>query len=217
MSGVSVLFYLSSWLATHHLVCLISAICHAHASGPCYVVAVWTQCGFADDVNDAALFEKIKSGKYDDGDPVWDTISSGAKSLVAQMLDIHAESRISAEQCLQHHWLVQQSGVVEALADGAELQKPPHSRVRSERQIRTVSQMQFTRSMQKKALAPEHSNGEVPAIVEGLLSATKNSFTEGQGSAIVVSQLQDDGSNAGDRPDISNCHSDLGDDIASYL
>eukprot|EP01025_Chloroclados_australasicus_P058541 TRINITY_DN7362_c0_g1_i1.p1 TRINITY_DN7362_c0_g1~~TRINITY_DN7362_c0_g1_i1.p1 ORF type:complete len:290 (-),score=33.24 TRINITY_DN7362_c0_g1_i1:1-870(-) len=49
-----------------------------------------------DDVNDAALFEKIKSGKYDDDDPVWDDISAGAKDLIAKLLTVDAEARLSA-------------------------------------------------------------------------------------------------------------------------
>lgn len=174
---------------------------------------------FTDDVNDAALFEKIKSGKYDDDDPVWDTISGGAKSLVAQMLDIHAENRISADQCLQNDWIVQQSGIVEALESGAELPNPPQARVRSERQVRTVSQMQSTRSMQQQAhQSVDDERGEVPAIAEALLTATKNSFTEGQGSAVAAEPSDDDRSNeADDGPDISNHNSELGDDMASYL
>lgn len=169
-------------------------------------------------MNDAALFEKIKSGKYDDGDPVWDTISGGAKSLVAQMLDVHAENRISADQCLQNDWIVQQSAIVEALERGAELPKP-QARAHSERRARTVSQMQSTRSMQKQAhQSVDNERGEVPAIVEALLTATKHSFTEGQGSAVAAEPSDDDRSNeADDGPDTSNHNSDLGDDMASYL
>ena len=37
---------------------------------------------FADDDVDAVLFRKIKSGKYDADDPIWDSISPSAKDLV---------------------------------------------------------------------------------------------------------------------------------------
>ncbi len=37
---------------------------------------------FADDDVDAVLFRKIKSGRYDADDPIWDSISVSAKDLV---------------------------------------------------------------------------------------------------------------------------------------
>jgi hypothetical protein len=39
----------------------------------------------ADDDVDAVLFRKIKSGKYDADDPVWDGISGSAKDLVVSV------------------------------------------------------------------------------------------------------------------------------------
>lgn len=42
--------------------------------------------GFADDDIDAVLFRKIKSGKYDADDPVWDSISAAAKDLIVSAL-----------------------------------------------------------------------------------------------------------------------------------
>lgn len=44
------------------------------------------------------LFQKIKSGKYDDDDPIWDNISNEAKDLVAKLLTIDAKKRLTAEQ-----------------------------------------------------------------------------------------------------------------------
>ena len=68
------------------------------------------------------MFEKIKTGKYDNNDPVWDSVSNGAKDLVAKMLTVNAEVRLSAEECLEHPWLRKQAAIMEALPDGA---KPP--------------------------------------------------------------------------------------------
>lgn len=137
------------------------------------------------------------------------------------MLNICAERRISAGQCLQDDWLVQQSAIVENLEEGVELPKPQQACVRSERQVRTVSQMQSTRSMQQQAVAAAENGvggSEVPAIVEGLLTATKNSFTEGQGSAVDAQQSGDgDSDEVDDLPDTSILDSDIGDDMASYL
>lgn len=41
---------------------------------------------FADDDIDAVLFRKIKSGKYDADDPIWDGISASAKDLVVNCI-----------------------------------------------------------------------------------------------------------------------------------
>lgn len=62
----------------------------------------------ADDNNDAALFEKIKTGRYDADDPLWENVSDGAKDLVAKMLTVDAEARLSAAECLEHPWLTDQ-------------------------------------------------------------------------------------------------------------
>ncbi len=40
----------------------------------------------ADDDVDAVLFRKIKSGKYDADDPVWDGVSAAAKDLIVSPL-----------------------------------------------------------------------------------------------------------------------------------
>uniref|UniRef100_A0A061RYI3 Calcium/calmodulin-dependent protein kinase I n=1 Tax=Tetraselmis sp. GSL018 TaxID=582737 RepID=A0A061RYI3_9CHLO len=58
-----------------------------------------------DDDNDAILFEKIKLGKYDDDDPVWDTISSEAKDLTFSLLSVDVSKRPTAQEALGHPWL----------------------------------------------------------------------------------------------------------------
>lgn len=59
----------------------------------------------ADDDNDAVLFEKIKSGNYDADDPIWDNVSPEAKDIVAKLLTVDADHRLSAEQALRHPWV----------------------------------------------------------------------------------------------------------------
>lgn len=58
-----------------------------------------------DDEVDAVLFQKIKSGKYDADDPVWDTISAEAKDLIARLLVVRPAQRLTADQALAHPWL----------------------------------------------------------------------------------------------------------------
>jgi calcium/calmodulin-dependent protein kinase I len=47
---------------------------------------------YADDDNDAVLFEKIKSGNYDADDPIWENISIEAKDVVAKLLTVRGSS-----------------------------------------------------------------------------------------------------------------------------
>eukprot|EP00798_Chlamydomonas_sp_ICE-L_P017505 gene17505-23817_t len=63
-----------------------------------------------DDDNDAVLFEKIKKGNYDDDDPIWENISHPAKDLVAKLLTVDSEARLSAEQALKHPWVMAKTG-----------------------------------------------------------------------------------------------------------
>mmetsp|Transcript_42022 Transcript_42022/g.99617 ORF Transcript_42022/g.99617 Transcript_42022/m.99617 type:complete len:329 (-) Transcript_42022:90-1076(-) len=58
-----------------------------------------------DDDNVEALYGKIRSGKYDADDPVWDGISDLAKDLVARLLTVDASHRLSAFEALQHPWM----------------------------------------------------------------------------------------------------------------
>jgi len=63
-----------------------------------------------DDDNDAVLFEKIRCGEYSLEDPVWSEVSEDAKSLLAQLLCVNSEERISASDALRHPWLLAQVG-----------------------------------------------------------------------------------------------------------
>ena len=58
-----------------------------------------------DDDNDHELFQKIKSGKYDDDDPIWDNISDEAKDLSFSLLSVDVSKRPTAHEALKHPWL----------------------------------------------------------------------------------------------------------------
>ncbi len=60
---------------------------------------------FADDDNDAVLFEKIKKGNYDADDPIWENISPEAKDVVAKLLTVDSDKRLTAEEALGHPWV----------------------------------------------------------------------------------------------------------------
>lgn len=67
-------------------------------------------CGFPPFVspeNDQEeLFERILSGQYEFTAPYWDPVSDSAKQLISNMLQAQPELRFSAEDVLDHPWLV---------------------------------------------------------------------------------------------------------------
>lgn len=48
----------------------------------------------------------IAKGTYDLESGVWKKISSEAKSLVKQLMEVDPERRLSAKDALEHPWLV---------------------------------------------------------------------------------------------------------------
>jgi len=72
-------------------------------------------CGFPPFYNDnnEALFESIKSAKYDFPSPYWDDISAAAKDLICKCLVINPQERIDAEGILNHPWITNAEEVPE--------------------------------------------------------------------------------------------------------
>jgi calcium/calmodulin-dependent protein kinase I len=44
------------------------------------------------------LFERIKGGKYDMSDPIWNNISTDAKDLIKKLLVVDPAQRITAKE-----------------------------------------------------------------------------------------------------------------------
>lgn len=56
------------------------------------------------------LFEEIKKGVYDFPKEQWGSVSANAKDLVCHMLKANPADRITAQQALEHPWIVNASG-----------------------------------------------------------------------------------------------------------
>jgi len=56
---------------------------------------------------DEKIFKAILRGKYTFNDPVWESISSDAKSLITKMMTFNPKERISAEEALNDPWFAQ--------------------------------------------------------------------------------------------------------------
>ena len=65
-------------------------------------------CGyppFYDDDN-FALFEKIKSGKFDYPEASWGKISDDAKYIVNNLLVVDPKKRMTLDELLKHPWIL---------------------------------------------------------------------------------------------------------------
>jgi len=51
--------------------------------------------------------KKVKIGKFSFSDPIWASISDSGKDFITQLLTKEQEKRPSAEQALQHPWILQ--------------------------------------------------------------------------------------------------------------
>jgi len=65
-------------------------------------------CGFPPfyEENTAKLFQTIMDGKYDFPDPEWTNVSDSAKDLIQRMLTVDSKKRITADEALEHPWIL---------------------------------------------------------------------------------------------------------------
>ena len=68
-------------------------------------------CGFPpfQEETNTALFDAIKSGRFDFPSPYWDQISAPAKDLIQKCLQVDPANRITAEEMMHHEWIVSEA------------------------------------------------------------------------------------------------------------
>ena len=57
------------------------------------------------DEDNSALFEQIKSGKFEYPSPYWDDISDQAKDLINKLLCVDPKERLGADEIMAHPWM----------------------------------------------------------------------------------------------------------------
>lgn len=132
-----------------------------------------------DGPNEKSVFRRIRLGIVDFGSPVWDKVSSHARSMVESLLVIDPAARWSAERALQSEWL-----------------NPYHDSVRSEfediiEQSVVTSLTNFVKygSLKKAALMIIAHNKSHEELKE-LSSAFKAMDTDNSGT-ITISELKE--------------------------
>ena len=98
-----------------------------------------------------ALFDSILNARYDFPSPWWDSVSSGAKLLVKQLLELDPNKRLTAAQAMKHEW-------VEKAADNAltgakkQLKKYNASRKLRKAALGIIAQQRMERAMKELRL-----------------------------------------------------------------
>ncbi|KAH0680672.1 hypothetical protein KY284_021757 [Solanum tuberosum] len=113
------------------------------------------------------IFEEIVKGQLDFESSPWPSISTSAKDLVRKMLTMDPKKRITADEALQHPWLMK---------DGEASDKPINSAVLSRlKQFRAMNKM---KKLALKVIAENLSEDEI----KGLKQMFNNMDTDGSGT-----------------------------------
>ncbi|KAL3766516.1 hypothetical protein ACHAWU_000311 [Discostella pseudostelligera] len=62
--------------------------------------------------NQRDLFRKIRKGQYEFHDAYWGTVSPEAKDLISCLLTVQPSKRLTAQQALQHSWIMKDASVL---------------------------------------------------------------------------------------------------------
>lgn len=64
--------------------------------------------------NQRELFRKIRRGQYEFHEEYWGSVSADAKDLISKLLTVDPAKRLSAQEALNHKWMVQDGEVLAA-------------------------------------------------------------------------------------------------------
>ncbi|CAJ1050604.1 caM kinase-like vesicle-associated protein [Xyrichtys novacula] len=70
------------------------------------------------DNRDKNLFLKILSGDYEFDSPYWDDISESAKNLVASLMEVDQDQRLTAQEAIAHEWISGNAASDKNIKDG---------------------------------------------------------------------------------------------------
>ncbi|CAM9885186.1 unnamed protein product [Ectocarpus sp. 6 AP-2014] len=134
---------------------------------------------FHDD-NQAKLYQKIKKGKVSFHPQYWSTVSDEAKDLIKKMLTLDKDKRITAEQALEHPWVVGDAAELEKRDLGANMDKlrlfnarrkfksAISSVIAAQALLNVAESLGMDRSEKPGTGAPDGSAAEVPPAPAGV-------------------------------------------------
>ncbi|CAL8381633.1 unnamed protein product [Boreogadus saida] len=121
------------------------------------------------DNRDKSLFLKILSGDYEFDSPYWDDISDSAKNLVASLLEVDQDQRLTAQEAIGHEWISGNAASDKNIKDGvcAQIEKN-FAKAKWKKAVRVTTLM-------KRLRAPEQgesgASSPTPGAVAGPLTS----------------------------------------------
>ncbi|KAK9406351.1 caM kinase-like vesicle-associated protein [Crotalus adamanteus] len=108
--------------------------------------------------HDKNLFRKILAGDYEFDPPYWDDISQAAKDLVARLMEVDQDQRITAEEAISHEWISGNAASDKNIKDGvcAQIEKN-FARAKWKKAVRVTTMM-------KRLRAPDHTDAAKPTL-----------------------------------------------------
>jgi len=105
-------------------------------------------CGFPPFYDDSnkRLYNLIVTGSYSFPDPYWSDVSENAKDLVKKLLVIDPTMRLTADELLQHPWLIEEQSSTLELPHFKSSMKAYNARRRLRATLRAVQITQFLNS-----------------------------------------------------------------------
>ncbi|XP_006630769.1 caM kinase-like vesicle-associated protein [Lepisosteus oculatus] len=101
--------------------------------------------------HDKNLFRKILAGNYEFDSPYWDDISDSAKELVARLMEVDQDQRLTAQEAINHEWISGNAASDKNIKDGvcAQIEKN-FAKAKWKKAVRVTTIM-------KRLRAPEQS------------------------------------------------------------
>uniref|UniRef100_A0A8C8HL89 CaM kinase-like vesicle-associated protein n=1 Tax=Oncorhynchus tshawytscha TaxID=74940 RepID=A0A8C8HL89_ONCTS len=112
--------------------------------------------------HDKNLFRKILAGDYEFDSPYWDDISESAKGLVARMMEVDQDQRLTAQEAINHEWISGNAASNKNIKDNvcAQIEKN-FAKAKWKKAVRVTTIMKRLRAPEQSA----DSGATIPAAV----------------------------------------------------
>uniref|UniRef100_UPI0037E88E87 caM kinase-like vesicle-associated protein n=1 Tax=Semicossyphus pulcher TaxID=241346 RepID=UPI0037E88E87 len=106
--------------------------------------------------HDKNLFRKILAGDYEFDSPYWDDISDSAKSLVARLMEVDQDQRLTAQEAINHEWISGGAASDKNIKENvcAQIEKN-FARAKWKKAVRVTTIMKRLRAPEAKPTSPE--------------------------------------------------------------
>lgn len=121
---------------------------------------------------DKNLFLKILSGDYEFDSPYWDDISDSAKTLVASLMEVEQDQRLTAQEAIAHEWISGNAASDKNIKDGvcAQIEKN-FAKAKWKKAVRVTTLMKRLRASEQGDGAGAAADPNAPGAAPGTAPA----------------------------------------------